>query len=122
MPIGPNFEFDGASICTAPSCKRLELFLVLVERRVGVDLNLDLAVGVFLGEFLELLGALALRRIRRHHVTELDHDRRLRRCGDRSHENGGRSRREKPLAHRRIPPVSRSKPAFTLFFCRLGWH
>ena len=42
-----------------------ELFLVLVELRVGIDLNPDLAGRVFLGKFLELVGGLALGRIRR---------------------------------------------------------
>jgi hypothetical protein len=38
--------------------QRLELFLVLVELRVRIDLDLHLAAGVFLGQFLEFLGAL----------------------------------------------------------------
>jgi hypothetical protein len=58
--------------------QRLQLLIVLVELRVRIDFDDDLAAGVFLGEFLELQRALALRRVRRHHVAELDDDRRLR--------------------------------------------
>ena len=47
-----------------------------------VDFDLDLAVGVFLAKFFELLRSLALRRIGRHHMTEFDYDRRLRHAGD----------------------------------------
>ena len=38
--------------------QRLELFLVLVELRVRIDFDLHLAVGVLLGQFLELFGAM----------------------------------------------------------------
>jgi hypothetical protein len=55
----------------------LELFLVLVERAVGIDFHLHLALGQLLGTLLEELGGLALGRIGGHHVAELDHDRRL---------------------------------------------
>jgi hypothetical protein len=50
--------------------QRLELFLVLVERRVMVDVDFDLTVGVFLAEFLELLRSLALGRVGRDNVAE----------------------------------------------------
>ena len=55
--------------------QRLDLFLVLVERRVRIDFDLDLAVGVFLGELLELQRALALRRVVGDDVAEFDDDR-----------------------------------------------
>ena len=37
--------------------QRLQLFLVLVERRVRIDFDLDLAVGVLLRQLLELFSA-----------------------------------------------------------------
>ena len=61
-------HLDGADL------ERLHLLLVLVEGAVGVDLDLDLAAGGFLGELLELEGGLALRRIGGHDVAELDDD------------------------------------------------
>jgi hypothetical protein len=60
--------------------QRLHLLLVLVEGTVRVHLDLDRAAGVFLGELLEFFGSLALGRVLRHHVAELDHDGV---CGDR---------------------------------------
>ena len=81
--------------------QRLNLFLVLVERRVGIDLNLHLAVGVFLGELLELERTFSLRRVIGHDVTEFDDDRALGRGGRRSHQNGGCSRRKNQLTHER---------------------
>jgi hypothetical protein len=74
--------------------ERFEFFLVLVKGRVWIDLNLDLAVGIFLGEFLEFFSALALRRVGRHDVAEFYDDGRLRHAGARSHENCSRSGRE----------------------------
>jgi hypothetical protein len=62
-------------------CAKLQGFqflLVLVEGGVGIDLNFDPAVGVLLSQFLEFVGCFALRRIGGDHVTEFDHDRRLR--------------------------------------------
>ncbi len=58
--------------------QRFHLLAVLVQLRVRVDLDLDLAGQALLGQLLELLGALALGRVGRHHVAELDDDRRLR--------------------------------------------
>ncbi len=57
-----------------PQLQGLHLFLVLVELAGRIDLNGDLAVGVFLRKFLELVCALALRRRRRDDVAELDDD------------------------------------------------
>jgi hypothetical protein len=57
--------------------QRLHLFLVLVQRAVGVDLDLDLALGQLLGLLGEELRRLALGRIGGHHVAELDDDRGL---------------------------------------------
>ena len=59
--------------------QRLQLFLVLVEGRVGVDLDLGFAAGVLLRQLLELLRGFALRRVGGHHVAELDDDGSLRR-------------------------------------------
>ena len=70
--------------------QRLDLFLVLVERGVRVDLDLDLAVGVLLRKFLELERALALRGVVGDDVAELDDDGIVGQCGDRrQHEDGG---------------------------------
>ena len=55
--------------------QRFEFFLVLVELRVRIDFNLDLAVGVLLGQFLEFQGSLAFGCIWRDDVAELDDDR-----------------------------------------------
>src|SRR5262249_8754934 len=76
-----------------------ELFLVLVKRRVGIDLDLDLAVGIFLREFLELVGGLALRRIGRDDMAELDHNLSLGH-GRGTHEGERRNRcRQDQLMH-----------------------
>ena len=75
--------------------QRLQLFLVLVELRVGIDFDLDLAVGVFLGQFLELFCRKAFWRVGRNHVAELDDDRIVRQCGPGQSERCDR-RRVKP--------------------------
>ena len=62
-------HLDGAEL------ERFELFLVLVELAVGIDLDLDAAVRALLGELLEFLGGLALGRVQCHDVAELDDDR-----------------------------------------------
>ena len=79
--------------------QRLDLFLVLVERRVGIDLDLDLAVGVFLGELLKFERAFSLRRVIGYDVTEFDDDLALGRGGRWNHQNGGRNRRKNKIAH-----------------------
>ena len=91
-PIGPNLAVRRRQHLHRAELQRLELFLVLVERRVRIDLDLDLAVGVFLGQFLELLGALALRRVRRHDVAELDDGLRLRERRHRQCQREGSAR------------------------------
>ena len=58
--------------------QRLEFFLVLVELRVRINLDLHLAVGVFRREFGEFLRSQSLRRVRRDNVAEFDDDRLLR--------------------------------------------
>ena len=58
--------------------QRLHFLAVLVELAVRIDLDLDPALGALLGELLEVLGALALRRVDGDDVTELDDDRLLR--------------------------------------------
>ena len=60
--------------------QRLHLLLVLVQRRVGVDLDLDLALGELAGALGEELARLALGRVVGDDVAELDDDRRLCRC------------------------------------------
>src|SRR6201999_1859462 len=83
--------------------QRLDLFLVLVERGVRVNLDLDLAVGVLLGKLLELERALALRRVVGDDVAELDDDGIVGKCGGRrQHEDGGNTA-ENQLPHK-IPP------------------
>jgi hypothetical protein len=77
-PSGPNLASEGASICTEPELQGLHLLAVLEQRAVGVELDLDPALGALLGELLEELGALALGRLDRYDVTELDDDRLLR--------------------------------------------
>jgi hypothetical protein len=72
--------------------QRLELLLVLVERAGRVDLDLHAALGVLLGVLLEVLEGLVLRRVRRVHVADLDHDRRhgrLRRGQAAEHQRRG---------------------------------
>ena len=58
--------------------QRFHLLAVLEQRAVRIDLDLDAALGALLGELLELLGALALRRVLGDDVAELDDDRLLR--------------------------------------------
>jgi hypothetical protein len=50
----------------------------LYRVELGIDLDLDLAAGVFLGQLLELQGTLALGRVVGHDMAELDQDRLLR--------------------------------------------
>ena len=50
------------------------LLAVLEELAVRINLDLDAALGAFLGELLEILGALALGRIDGNDVAELDDD------------------------------------------------
>ncbi len=45
---------------------------VVVQRSVGVDLDLDLALGALFDEFLEILGGLTLGRVDGYDVAELD--------------------------------------------------
>jgi hypothetical protein len=75
-PSGPNLEIDGASLHRA-ELQRLQFLFVLVERGVGIDLHLHLVAGVLLGEIFKHYGGLALGGVWRHHVAELDDDRRL---------------------------------------------
>jgi hypothetical protein len=73
--------------------QRLDLFLVLVERRVRIDLDLDLALRQLGGALGEELRAVALRGVGGDDVAELDDDRRLRvdaRRGDRERGRGER--------------------------------
>jgi hypothetical protein len=51
----------------------------LYKRRVGVDLDLGLALGQFAGALGKELGGQALGRVMRHDMAELDDDRLLRR-------------------------------------------
>ena len=70
----------------------LELLLVLVQRRVGVDLDLDLALGEFAGALGEELGGLALGRVVGDDMAELEDDRALRPRDDvRQRREGGGS-------------------------------
>jgi hypothetical protein len=76
--------------------QRLDLLLVLVQRAVGVHLDLHAALGALLGELLEVFGALALRRVGGDDVAELDDDRLLAERGRGSERERGRGgRREK---------------------------
>ena len=78
-----------------------DLFLVLEQVRVRIDFDLHLAVGVFLGKFLELQRALALRRVVGDDVAEFDDDRVLRRGrNDRKRERGQyRAQQHRCLLH-----------------------
>src|SRR5207302_3910864 len=58
--------------------QRLQFLVVLVQRRVGKYVHPHLAVGVSLGKLLEPGGALALWRVGRDDVAELDDSRLLR--------------------------------------------
>ena len=55
--------------------QRLHLLAILVQLAVGIEFDLDPARGVFFGELPEFFRGLALGRIVRHHVAELDDDR-----------------------------------------------
>jgi hypothetical protein len=58
--------------------QRLHLFAVLEERAVRVELDFDASLGPLFGEFLEILGSLALGRVDGDDMAELDDDRLLR--------------------------------------------
>jgi hypothetical protein len=72
-----EFRQRGRQHLHGAELQRLKLFLVLVERRIGKHLDLDLSAGIFLRQLLEFQRALPFRSIRRHHMTELDDDRLL---------------------------------------------
>ncbi len=57
--------------------QRFHLFLVLVERAVGIDLDLDLALGQLFSFLLEVFRRMAFGCVIGHHVAELDDDRLL---------------------------------------------
>src|SRR3954468_16044741 len=78
---GREFRRRGAKHLYGAELQRLDLFLVLVERRVRIDFDFGLAVGVLLGELLESQRALALRRVVRDDVAVLDDDWGLRPAG-----------------------------------------
>jgi hypothetical protein len=59
----PEFRQRGCQHLHGAELQRFHLFLVLVERRVGIDLDLDLALGQFRGALGEELGGLALGRV-----------------------------------------------------------
>ena len=61
----------------AAELQHLHLFTILVQRAIGVHVNLDPALGARFGEFLEFQRALAFGCVLRHHVAELDDDRLL---------------------------------------------
>ena len=75
--------------------QRLKFFLVLVELAVGVDLHVHRAVGIGLGQLLELGRALALGRVGCDDVAELDDDLVLRhgRGGQRQGKRSGAGKR-----------------------------
>jgi hypothetical protein len=94
-----EFRERGRQHLHRPQLQRLHLLAVLEERAVRVDLDFHAALRALLGELLELLGALALRRVDRDDVTELDDDRPLRRsdADDRHHRRGSRGEHESDL-------------------------
>ncbi len=69
--------------------QRLELLGVAEQLRAREHLHLHLAGQLLLGQLLELERALALRRVLRHDVAELDHDRLLGRSGQRQRDGEG---------------------------------
>ncbi len=68
--------------------QRLHFFLVFVQCRIGIDLDLDLALGQLVGLLGEHLGRFALRSIGRDNVAELDNDRLL--CINRQRHGSGK--------------------------------
>ncbi|MPN00281.1 hypothetical protein SDC9_147475 [bioreactor metagenome] len=86
--------------------QRFHLFLVLVQRAVGVDFNLDRTAGVLLGQLLELLGSLALGRILCHDVAELDHDR-VSGHGSRRQAGSDQTQKQCTNLHLTSPPVEK---------------
>ena len=88
--------------------QRFHLFLVLVQRRVGVDLDFDLALGQFRGALGKELGSLTLGRVERHDMAELDDDRLLRESRQRYGGQGTGDEAEKQGGnlHELSPPLS----------------
>ena len=88
-----------------PELQRLDLLPVLVERAVRVDLDPDAPPGQLLRAAAEELGRLALRRVDRHDVAELQDDGRRRACraGEREQGDERECSREDPReeGHRR---------------------
>jgi len=74
----------------------LELLLVLVKLRVGVELDAHAAVRVAFGQRLEVLGGAALVRLGRRDVAELDDDGpgSVQRCA--GEHKGGESKKKEP--------------------------
>src|ERR1019366_4982103 len=98
--------------------ERLQFFLVLVERRIRIDLDLDLAAGIFLREFLELFGGGTFRRVGGDDVAELDDDRRLRRRGSYQSQCRDRRRSQDQFTHvsSRVIIAERASGAFPMFY------
>jgi hypothetical protein len=90
-PQRPELGQRGRQHLHAAELQSLQLFLVLVELAVGVELDLDLAARLGLGQLLEAQRALALGRVGRHHVAELDDDGRLGLEGQGQGEGGGKN-------------------------------
>jgi hypothetical protein len=93
-----------------PELQRLHLLAVFEQRAVGVNLDLDAALGPLLGEFLEVLGALALGGVDGHHVAELDDDGLLRRCdADHGEQGPGGNEEREARCHRTLQVMSIAK-------------
>jgi len=56
-PSGPNLGERRRQHLHGAELQRFQFFLVLKQLAVGINLHLDLAVGVFAGEFLNLSAA-----------------------------------------------------------------
>ena len=74
----PELRERGREHLHRAELQRLHLLAVLEQRAVGEHLDLDAALGALLGDLLEVLGGLALGRVDRDDVAELDDDRLLR--------------------------------------------
>ena len=99
-PSGPELGQRRCEHLHRAELQRLHLLAVLEERAVGIDLDLDAALGAFLGQLLEVLGALALGRVERDDVAELDDDRLLRADDTgRSHHCRGSERDDETKLH-----------------------
>ena len=113
LGIGLELGQRGGQHLHLVGAQGLDLVGVAEQRRVGVDLDLDLARQTLLGKLLEQQRPLALGRVVGDHMGELDHDRAgVLGMGDGGNgEQCGERHTDKRLEHRCTCAMATTSPA-----------